>query len=55
MLSRVFFAVQAGECQLPSIEEMKKDADRCEERLMNRFVPSPRHTIQVCFSDLILN
>lgn len=47
MQARVFFAVQAGQCKLPSIEEMQRDADGCEARLMNRYVPSPRHTIQV--------
>jgi dimethylaniline monooxygenase (N-oxide forming) len=47
MQSRVFFAVQAGECVLPSVEEMKRDTDLVEETVSKRYVQSPRHTIQV--------
>jgi hypothetical protein len=47
MQARVFFAAQAGECQLPPVEEMQRDADAVEERLLKRYVNSPRHTIQV--------
>lgn len=55
MQSRLFFAIQAGQCQLPSIDEMKKEADAVEERLANRYVSSPRHTIQVkCFWKCVL-
>jgi hypothetical protein len=49
MQSRVFFAVQAGQCELPSLEQMKQDTDVVEETLLKRYVQSPRHTIQVCF------
>jgi dimethylaniline monooxygenase (N-oxide forming) len=52
MQARVFFAVQAGEIKLPAIDVMQEEVDRVQQKLWNRYVFSPRHTIQVssCYS-----
>lgn len=50
--ARVFFAHLSGALMLPGLEEMREDVAKETKERRERYVNSPRHTIQVIMNSI---